>query len=64
VCSGAPTPGRRHALQGHRGRAAAHILEAHAHNLDLEHLPEGVLASDTDFAIFNKGSVFKYDLGR
>jgi len=51
---------RRKVIEDERRR----ILEAHAHNLDLKHLPKGVLASDTDFAIFNKGSVFKYDLGR
>ena len=34
------------------------ILEAHSKNLDLKHLPKGVLASDADFAIFNKESIF------
>ena len=51
---------RRKVIEDERRR----VLEAHAHNLDLKHLPKGVLATDTDFAIFNKGSVYKYDLGR
>ena len=34
------------------------ILEAHSKNLDLKHLPKGVLSSDADFAIFNKESIF------
>ena len=38
---------RRKVIEDERRR----ILEAHAHNLDLKHLPKGVLASDTDFAI-------------
>jgi len=31
----------------------ARILAAHAKNLDLKHLPKGVLATDADFAIFS-----------
>lgn len=32
----------------------ARILAAHAKNLDLKHLPKGVLATDADFAIFSQ----------
>ena len=32
----------------------ARILAAHAKNLDIKHLPKGVLATEADFAIFNR----------
>jgi len=41
---------RRTIIDGERKR----ILEAHAKNLDLKHLPKGVLANQTDMAIFQK----------
>ena len=40
------------------------ILEAHAKNLDLKHLPKGVLATDEDFAIFGGEKKKAYSTGR